>query len=146
MTVQILEIDPAVDAGLRLLGEAEPVHRELRPQLPSDYVGVMRAILTSGARMVVAATEGSVRGVAVFRLVANTSDGRLLHLDDLIVASALRSTGIGRALLGWLEREAVKQGCTSVAFESGTQRRRAHQFCFREGFTITSFYFKKPLS
>ena len=35
------------------------------------------------------------------------------------------------------------RGCPGLDFESGTQRTRAHRFCFRERFLITAFSFRK---
>jgi GNAT superfamily N-acetyltransferase len=125
------------------LARAERVHRQLRPQLPSDYVAKMRAIFASGGEMCVAVQGQQVVGVAVFRHFENTHAGRKFYVDDLVTDEAFRSSGVGRALLGFLEQLARRRGCNGMELDSGTHRLRAHQFYFREGFMITSFAFRK---
>ena len=58
-----------------LLPLAEPVHRQLRPDLPADYLGRMRQIFAAGAEMCVAVIDDAVVGVAVFRSYENTHAG-----------------------------------------------------------------------
>ena len=128
------------------LRRAETVHRQLRPHLPPDYAAKMRSVLAGGAGMTVAAEGESVRGVAVYRWHENTAEGRKFYIDDLVTDEALRSSGVGRALLAHLESEARRLACHAIVLDSGTQRTRAHRFYFREGFFITSFNFKKQLT
>jgi GNAT superfamily N-acetyltransferase len=124
---------------------AEATHRELRPQLPAGYADRMQQVFAGGAEMAVAVRDGQVLGVAVFRVLENTYSGRELYCDDLVTQAAARSGGVGRALLGHLEGEARARGCDSLTLDSGTQRQQAHKFYFREGMTIPSFHFAKPL-
>ena len=93
--------------------------------------------------MAVAVDGERVVGVAVFRQFENTNVGRRFYVDDLVTAAAERSSGIGSALVAWLEAEARSRGCPGLELESGTQRTRAHRFYFREGFFVTSFSFRK---
>lgn len=128
------------------LKRAEAVHRQLRPQLPADYVATMQAVFVNGARMLLAMSEdGQVRGVAVWRLVHNTFEGLRLYVDDLVTDEQMRSTGIGKALLAHLENYAKAQGCDVLALDSGTQRAEAHKFYFREGMHISAYSFRKSL-
>lgn len=57
----------------------------------------------------------------------------------------IRSKGVGHALLNWIEAEAKTKDIKTVALDSGVQRGQAHNFCFREGFTITSFNLKRSV-
>jgi len=125
------------------LARAERVHRQLRPQLPSDYAAKMRAIFASGGEMCVAVQGEQVVGMAVFRDFENTHAGRKFYVDDLVTDEAFRSSGVGRALLVFLEQLARGRGCSGIELDSGTHRTRAHRFYFREGFGITSFAFRK---
>ena len=127
------------------LARAEAVHRQLRPQLPADYADRMNAVFANGARMAVAAEGNAVRGVAVWRLVENTYEGRRLYVDDLVTDEACRTRGVGRALLSHVESAARALGCDVLALDSGTQRAGAHRFYFREGFHIPAFCFRKDL-
>jgi len=124
---------------------AESVHRQLRTALPPDYAGKMKRVFAGGARMCVAAEGEDVVGVAVYRIYENTFQGRQLYVDDLVTDESRRSTGVGRALLSYLEKKARDGNLENLALDSGTQRQQAHKFYFREGMVVTSFHFGKRL-
>ena len=127
------------------LAAAEAVHRQLRPQLPADYQRRMREVFAAGGEMAVGLLEGRVAGVAVWRMVERTLSFRELYCDDLVTNEALRSSGVGHALMEHMARLARERGCDLFTLDSGTQRQQAHKFYFREGMTITSFHFsRKP--
>ena len=130
----------------QLLRSAESVHRQLRPQLPADYLGRIREVLGSGAEMAVAVEGGKVAGVTVFRVLEKTHSGRDLYCDDLVTDEKLRSTGVGHALIEYMERICRERGCDTFSLDSGCQRRQAHKFYFREGLSISSFRFDKKMS
>lgn len=145
--VQIVEItdgDGRIVAGLWLT-RAEVVHRQLRPQLMPDYRSQMERVFAGGGRMIAAVEDGEVCGLAVWRVLHKTFSRAELYIDDLVTDSGHRSTGIGKALLGWCEAKARAIGCTQLTLDSGTPRLLAHKFYFREGLQITSFHFVKPL-
>ena len=124
------------------LQRAESVHRQLRPQLPADYLAKMTRVLQS-ARMALAVKEDVVLGLAVFRIHENTFDGLKFYIDDLVTDESHRSQGVGHALLKYLEVVARKLSASGLVLDSGTQRTQAHKFYFREGFVIPAFNFKK---
>lgn len=128
-----------------ILATAESVHCQLRPQLAGRYLSTMIRVLNDSAEMCAVIEGGNVAGLAVFRVYENTFQGKHLYIDDLITDEALRSRGIGRLILNHLTHIAQARGCGALTLDSGTQRARAHAFYFREGFTITSFHFVKPL-
>jgi len=127
------------------LARAERVHRQLRPSLPAEYVARMRCIFETGGEMCVAVSGGEVLGVAVFRSFDNTHHGKRFYVDDLVTDEMRRSSGVGRALLRFLEGLARARGGDSIDLDSGTHRGRAHRFYFREDFVIPSFVFRKDL-
>ncbi len=127
------------------LGRAEGVHRQLRPTLPADYAGRLAQVFANGGRLAVAADGEGVLGVALWRLVENTYEGRRLYVDDLVTDEAQRSRGVGKALLGHLEEKARRLDCDVLALDSGAQRAAAHKFYFREGMHIPGFCFRKNL-
>lgn len=129
-----------------LLAAAEGVHRQLRPHLPEDYAGRMRQVLAGGARMAVAVKDGRVLGLTVFRILEKTHSGRDLYCDDLVTDEKQRSTGVGRALMQYMEDIGRARACDTFSLDSGTWRQKAHKFYFREGMTITSFHFDKKVS
>ena len=133
-----------IEAGW--LAKAEPVHRELRPQIPADYMAKMRAVFAGGGRMAIAAQGERVVGLAVYRAYEDTFNGRKFYCDDLVTTERERSTGVGHALMQFLEREARALSCTAFALDSGVQRKDAHKFYFREGMYVVSFNFRKDMS
>jgi GNAT superfamily N-acetyltransferase len=129
----------------QLLSAAEGVHRQLRPHL-GEYVARMKEVLAAGAEMAVAVEGGRVKGVTVFRILEKTHSGRDLYCDDLVTDEAQRSTGVGHALMQYMERVCRERACDTFSLDSGAWRQQAHKFYFREGMTITSFHFDKKIS
>ena len=129
-----------------MLCAAESVHRQLRPQLPADYVRRMKEVFAGGAEMAVAVLDGQVTGLTVFRVLEKTHSGRDLYCDDLVTDDQRRSTGVGHALIEYMETLCRERQCDTFSLDSGTWRQQAHKFYFREGMTITSFHFDKKVS
>ena len=127
------------------LARAETVHRQLRPALPTDYRGILERVFAGGGRMCIAIEAERVLGVAIYRIHEKTSAGLHLYVDDLVTDEVERSKGIGHALMAHLEQVAREAGCKTFTLDSGTHRRQAHKFYFREGMLITSFHFEKAL-
>lgn len=145
MKITVIQPDAAQLTPDSLLARCEGVHRQLRPQLPAHYVERMREILAAGAQMIAAENENQVLGVAVYRTLENTFEGRKLYVDDLVTDESRRSQGVGAALMDWLEAQARETGCSTLALDSGSQRHRAHSFYFRQGLHIASYSFRKQL-
>ena len=143
MTRQLIEVRRRGDEWL---ARAEAVHRQLRPQLPLDYCTRIESVLNSGAHLLLATEGDAVVGVALWRVIENTYEGRRLYVDDLVTDASRRSSGIGKDLLNWLERRAIEEQCDVLALDSGVQRAEAHKFYFREGMQIAAYSFRKMLS
>jgi GNAT superfamily N-acetyltransferase len=131
--------------GAEWLKKAEQVHRQLRPDLPGDYMEKMWRVI-EGARVALAVEHDAVVGLAVYRWHENTCDGIKFYVDDLVTDETRRSRGVGHALIEHLEGVARNLGANGIMLDSGTQRTRAHKFYFREGFVIPAFNFKKSFS
>ena len=145
--MKIIAITNAVHdiVELEWLIQSEAVHRQLRPHLKADYLGRMREVFASGADMAVCVCNEKVCGITVFRVIEKTYTGRELYCDDLVTEESLRSSGVGRALIGHMEAVAAERRCDVLALDSGTQRHQAHKFYFREGLTVPAFHFSKTL-
>ena len=129
-----------------LLARAEPVYRELRPHIPADYAAKMHRVFAGGGRMIVAVDDAHIIvGVALYRIYEDTFNGTKLYCDDLVTTEAQRSTGVGHALMQFMEQEGIAHHCDAFALDSGVQRNRAHRFYYREGMYVVSFNFKKDL-
>ena len=145
--MKIIAITNAVHDIIELewLRQSESVHRQLRPLLPPDYVGRIREVFASGADMAVCVRDEKVCGITVFRIIEKTYSGRELYCDDLVTDESMRSTGIGHALMVYMEQVADARGCDCLALDSGTQRQQAHKFYFYEGLTVPAFHFSKSI-
>ena len=147
MTVNVVPITDAEGAVINadMLVAAEGVHRQLRPHLPADYLARMNEVFASGAEMAVALVGSQVAGITVFRILEKTFTGRELYCDDLVTDERQRSTGVGHALIAYMEKVGRERQCDMLALDSGTQRQQAHKFYFREQLPITAFHFSKKL-
>jgi GNAT superfamily N-acetyltransferase len=131
------------------LSQAEVVHRQLRDRLPpghAAYRETLERVFAKGGRLCLAVEDsgaGLVKGLALWRVVENTYEGRRLYVDDLVTDAACRSQGVGKALIAWLEARARMLSCSVLALDSGVGRSDAHRFYFREGFVIPAFCFRK---
>ncbi|MDR0717029.1 MAG: GNAT family N-acetyltransferase [Azoarcus sp.] len=130
------------------LARALLVHRQLHENLPPEadaYRQVLQRVCADGGRLTLAVEDEAVRGLALWRVVENTHEGRRFYVNDLVTEAACRGRGVGKALVGWLEDEARRRGCAVLALDSGVTRHGAHHFYFREGFFIPAFCFRKLL-
>lgn len=146
--VQLIDITDAQGnvVAPQWLVYAERVHRQLRPQIESDYAKKMKRVFAGGGRMCIAVREDQVLGVAVYRAYENTFSGHRFYIDDLVVDEKQRTHGVGRLMLTHLENRARDLGCNSFDLEASMHRTRAHKFYFREGLIIPSFAFRKTIS
>ncbi|MCF3132539.1 GNAT family N-acetyltransferase [Streptomyces olivochromogenes] len=142
--MEIVDVKPG---DPRLATELLPVLRELRPHLTEELFGqVYEEGHAQGLRFTAAYTdEGVCAGVAGWRVIVNTGTLRQLYVDDLVTSAAVRSGGVGRALLAHLEERARALGCHELELDSGTHRTDAHRFYLRERMSIAAFHFRKPL-
>jgi ribosomal protein S18 acetylase RimI-like enzyme len=63
---------------------------------------------------------------------------RFATLEDIAVASAVRSDGIGRRMIAKIEAEAARRGAQWMFLESGLSNHKAHEFFERQGFRAVS--------
>jgi GNAT superfamily N-acetyltransferase len=123
------------------------VMQQLRPHLNSEveFVTRVQQQIIEGFGLAMLEHEGEIVTVAGFRIRNVLASGLTLYVDDLVTGEAFRSHGHGKAMLDWLITHARERGCETFSLDSGTQRREAHAFYFREGMRISSFHFVLPL-
>lgn len=125
---------------------ALPVLQELRPHLTAESLAqVYEEGTPQGLRFTAAFVGDRCVVVAGWRIIANTSAGRKLYIDDLSTAASERSRGYGRMVLNALTQRAVDAGCTRIDLDSGVQRHDAHRFYLRERMDIVSHHFSRTL-
>jgi GNAT superfamily N-acetyltransferase len=123
------------------------VMRELRPLLssPEEFVAKVQQQQVEGFVLAGLESEGEIVTVAGFRLQHMLVSGLTLYVDDLVTGDAFRSRGHGKTMLDWLIAYARERGCQTFSLDSGTHRREAHAFYFRERMRISSFHFQLSL-
>ena len=62
----------------------------------------------------VAESNGSVRGFALYHPIYSTWQGHSLYLEDLYVQPEYRGCGMGKALLARVASIAIEQGCSRL--------------------------------
>lgn len=135
-----------LEAGDPRWDRALPVLRALRPHLTEEVlVRVLREGAPQGLRFTAIFDGEQCLAVAGWRVVANTSAIRKLHVDDLVTAPEKRSGGHGAALLEALVDRARALGCTRLDLDSGVQRHAAHRFYLRERLDIVGHHFSRPI-
>lgn len=141
--VEIVELAP----GEPRLADAFEVMLELRSSRSADELEQLYAEghARSGYRILALFDGGGCRAVAGFRVLTSFAHGRHLYVDDLVTAERWRSQGYGERLEAAIRELARAEGCVQVRLDSGVQRRRAHRFYFRRGYSIASFNFALPL-
>jgi GNAT superfamily N-acetyltransferase len=128
------------------LPEMYDVLRHLRTELTLPQLREIYAEgFLQGLRFTAVDDDGSLVAVAGWRLVACTTAGRRLYIDDLVTDPQLRSAGHGHLLITELERRAREAGCSILDLDSGVHRGAAHRFYFRERMTIASYHFMLSL-
>ncbi len=79
--------------------------------------------------VLVASIEGNLSGFAIMKFRDDES-----HLFLLAVATRMQRTGIGRALLAWLEKSCRTAGMRHIRVEVRVGNRNARKFYERAGF------------
>ena len=122
------------------LADAEALAR-LSAQLgyPADAEAISRRlheIKAHGAGLVLVAEEagGKIAGTAHVHAEYSMVDEPKAHLADLVVDEALRSRGVGAALLRACEAWARERGLSRMRVNSNVIRERAHRFYLREDY------------
>jgi GNAT superfamily N-acetyltransferase len=123
------------------------VMQQLRPTLTSaeDLVAKVQQQQAEGFELAFLEQEGEVVTAAGFRVQHMLVTGLTMYVDDLVTGERFRSRGHGKTMLDWLIARAREQGCETFSLDSGTHRRDAHAFYFRERMRISSFHFMLPL-
>ena len=72
--------------------------------------------------------EGKLVGIAFVSFRMDAHSGRFAVLDDLIVASTVRGTGIGQQFIEWIAQRVKGYGVKRLFLESGLVNAGAHVF------------------
>ncbi len=108
--------------------------------------GVRWALASPEAEILLAEDGREVVGLAtLYRVFPSIRHGWRCWLQDLVVTSSRRDSGVGRALLDASADWARGRGCDHLMLDSGNARKDAHRFYLREGMAQESLTFKREL-
>jgi GNAT superfamily N-acetyltransferase len=93
-----------------------------------------RIVADAGNRILIARVDGVIAGYAQFFPVDELGFKPFVEIAEFMVTPALRSQGIGSAILERIEETARANGIGSIKLSSQTFRTRAHVFYERMGF------------
>ncbi|MCB8822619.1 GNAT family N-acetyltransferase [Microvirga rosea] len=110
---------------------AYPIIAQLRNLQEDVFIERVRRQTYSGYELVGAFDDGRLIGVMGMRPVHTLARGSHLHVDDLVVDTSCRTTGAGRSLMTFAEKEARSRGMSSVFLDA---RKDAIPFYERIGF------------
>lgn len=88
--------------------------------------------------------DGRLRGVAGAWIATKIWCGRYLEIDNLVVDPALRSSGLGSAMIAYLEDFGRSRQCHLAVLDSYTSNHASHRLYHRLGYEIWGFHFVKP--
>ena len=106
-----------------------------------DFAARVHRLQERGYRLMAVWEGDRVVACAGYGLAENLIRGRYLHINELVTAWSVRSTGIGQRLLQALIQEPRDLDCQALLLECGLRNSGAHKFYFREGLRIAAFRF-----
>ncbi len=149
MAASIRKATPDDEAAILSL-----IHELFEPPggVPAGYTddrareGIRYALDNPDSDILLAEDSGAIVGLAsVYKDYRSIRDGWRCWLQDLVVTSDKRSTGVGASLLAAAADWARDHGCTHVDLASGLARKDAHRFYEREGMLKASYDFRLQL-
>jgi len=133
--------------GLPAIRSIFPLYRQSSPLSEADFDSRLSAMVAQGNyRCIAAYDHGQMVGVAGFWTSTQLWCGRYVEADNVVVDAAVRSRGIGAALMAWIEAEGERLGCLVIRATMVLGRDRTHAFYARNGFFDDGMLLVKALS
>lgn len=101
----------------------------------------------SGCDLIVGLIGERIVGMLLFSVLPGLSfqGTTRAQVEEVRVASDLRSKGIGTKLMAHAEQKAKEAGCGVIQLTSNRARTRAHRFYERKGYVASHYGFKKAV-
>lgn len=137
-TITLRELNPA---------EITTIYPLVKLQNPSltkaKFAASLKEMLPLGYHALGAFDGKKLIGCSGFWLRSRFWCGRQLDIDNFFVLAEYRSAGIGKKLVEWLEKRALKEKCELIVLDCYADSFLAHRFYHREGFVATGYHFTK---
>lgn len=145
MDIQIRSCDKNdFERIFELLGQLWPDTRLSHNHLKEVFLSMLDA---EDHDYIVAEHAHSIIGFCSLSVMVTLwSEGKLGHIDELIVDEGFRGKGVGSRLLEEITRRAEKKGCKKIELESDLHRKDAHRFYLDRGYIKASYSFWKKIN
>ena len=115
---------------------------ELYPSLTKEeYVSELNFMSQHNYTQVVVMENELVLGLSGIWIGNKLWCGKYLEIDNIIVSEKIRSQGVGKLLVEFIEEKAKSLGCNMMALDSYTTNFKAHKFFYNQGFSPKGFHF-----
>ncbi|QJD29025.1 GNAT family N-acetyltransferase [Methylococcus geothermalis] len=128
-----------IEAMAELLGALFSIEADFAFDRDRQRQGLALLIGSGADRVLVAESDGRVVGMcSVQTLISTAEGGRVGLVEDMVVAPEVRGKGIGRRLLGEIERWAADAGLTRLQLLADRTNEPALTFYDRLGWERTA--------
>lgn len=115
---------------------------ELYPSLTrEEYVNELTFMIQHNYTQVVVMENEQCLGVSGVWIGNKLWCGKYLEIDNIIVSEKIRSKGVGKLIVEYLEEKAKSLECNMMALDSYTTNFKAHKFFYNQGFSPKGFHF-----
>ncbi len=123
-----------------------PLVRQANPKMTrARFTKLLTSMREANYRCVGAYKGETLVGLAGFWVGWRFWCGKYIDIDNVVVDAKHRKSGIGKKLVGWVEKEARRLKCEIAVLDSYTHNYPSHRFYFREGYVILGYHFTKDL-
>jgi GNAT superfamily N-acetyltransferase len=84
-------------------------------------------------------------GISGAWITVRIYSGKQLEIDHFVIDDTIRSSGLGKLFVTYIEDWANKNGCKTVELNAYVQSDRAHKFYFQNGYKVLGFHFQKKI-
>jgi ribosomal protein S18 acetylase RimI-like enzyme len=140
---RVIPADPAYISHGEIQAGLSPDGKTWAPDLERRFLEEIGGADPARGIAIMRDAAGAVVAAASVTWSLDGTGARFATLQDLAVEPALRSAGLGAAMLAFVEDEARRRGAQWLFLESGRNNRRAHAFFERHGFGEVSHVFAK---
>lgn len=106
-----------------------------------EYDSELDDMLPHNYGQVVVMDGETIAGLTGYWIGSKLWCGKYLELDNVVVAEAYRSKGVGKLLFDFMEKRAKDENCTMLSLDSYTSNFKAHKFFYGQGFVPRGFHF-----
>jgi len=135
---------------LKTIAEFAPAYALLKQSNPhltqKQFNARLKKMLPQGYRCIAYVEKGKMLGLCGFWYGTRFWCGDFIDLDNVVVDEKLRSKGIGKKMVEWVEKEAKRLGADQMGLDCYTTAHAAHRFYLRENYIIKGYHMIKPLA